>query len=323
MAPTPPTEAEPNGGFKDQPYTRATTMAKTISDTFALDQWGNRMVAKGLTLRPDLRALVAATPFTDRDTLNKACEDAKSAAGSKVSANLGTARHALTELADRGQPLPPLEPAEQADLSAYQAALAEAGIKVLPQYIERTVIRPDFGVAGTYDRIVEMPDGTRRIADLKTGADLSYGWSEIAIQEAIYQGAEWMYDYVTGTWERMPETDPAMGLVMHLPVGQGVCTLYHVNLAAGRAGLALAHQVRAHRKLKNLAVPFGTATVAITGQAEVGTPTVAPATPLQRVRAATNKATLAALWEELNPQGLWTGELMAAAQDQLTKFATT
>lgn len=318
MAPTPPSDESPNGGTTDVPYTRATTMAKTISDTFALNQWGKRMVAKGLTLRPDLRALVAATPLEDSQTLNKACDDAEAAAGAKVLANLGTARHSLTEMYDRGQPLPPLEPQEEADLAAYRTVLAEAGIEVLPDMIERSVFRPDFTVAGTLDRIVRMPDGTLRIADLKTGKDLSYGWGEISIQLAIYQGAEWGYNYQTVKWFAMPVTDPDVGLVIHLPVGKGEATLYDVNLRAGRAGLELAHQVRDWRKLKTLAVPRQTARAD-----RPDAVSVAPASPLQRVQAATNKATLAQLWDELNPQGLWTQELMDAAELQLSKFATT
>lgn len=322
MAPAPPSAAQPEGGAADVPYTRATTMAKTISDTFALNQWAERMVVKGLTLRPDLRALAAATPLEDRETLNKVAEDCKTAAGNKISANLGTARHALTEMYDKGQPLPPLEPEEERDLAAYQALLAETGITILPNMIERTVVVPQYGVAGTFDRIVKMPDGSLRIADLKTGKDLSYGWGEICIQEAIYQMAEWIYDYVTGEWIAVPVMDPNIGVVIHLPVGQGEATWYDVNLKAGRAGLELAHSVRDWRKLKNLAVPRHTARAAA-AESIVEEVTVEPATPLQRVQAATNKATLAALWDELNPLGLWTPELMAAAQAQLTKFATT
>jgi hypothetical protein len=37
-----------------RPYTRATTFAKSISDTFTLSLWSQRMVAKGLAMRPDL-----------------------------------------------------------------------------------------------------------------------------------------------------------------------------------------------------------------------------------------------------------------------------
>lgn len=323
LAPTPPVSMSDPGGTKDVPYTRATTMAKAISDTFALEQWAGRMIVKGMTLRPDLRALAAATPLEDRDTLNKIAEDCKTAAGNKISANLGTARHALTELHDRGQPLPPLEPEEEADLAAYQAILAAEGIEVLGDWIERSVFRPDYGCAGTLDRIVRMPDGTLRIADLKTGKDLSYGWGEIAIQLKIYQGAEWSYDYATGLWSRLPEgIHPDLGLVIHLPVGKGEATTYDVDLRVGQIGLDLAHKVRDWRKTKRIAIPRQTARAA-TLDATLDQTTVTPATPLQRVQAATNKATLAALWEELNPQGLWTPELMAAAQAQMTKFATT
>lgn len=328
MIPAPPEGDDPaaGGGPRDIPWTRATTMAKTIADTFALNQWGKRMVAKGLALRPDLRALVAATPFEDRDTLNKACQDAEDAAGSKVSANLGTARHALTELLDRGHQLPPLEEAEEKDLSAYSKALSDAGIEILPDWIERTVVVPEFGVAGTLDRIVRMPDGTLRIADLKTGADLSYGWGEISIQEYIYAAADWAYDWPTGDWLRMPEVSRTLGLVIHLPVGKGQATLYDVNLRQGKAGLELAYGVREWRKGKAFAQARSTAVAELTPSGVLPA-TAAPLSPLQRVMAATNKAALAKLWDELTAGGTnpsaWTPELNAAAQGQMTKFATT
>lgn len=327
MIPAPPEGDDPNGGGpRDIPWTRATTMAKTISDTYALNQWGKRMVAKGLTLRPDLRALIAATPFEDRDTLNKACQDAEDAAGAKVSANLGTARHALTEILDRGDQLPPLEEAEEKDLAAYRKVLAEEGITILPEWIERTVVVPEYGVAGTLDRIVRMPDGSLRIADLKTGADLSYGWGEISIQLRTYAAADWAYDWATGTWIRMPKVDPNLGLVIHLPVGKGNAVTYDVNLRAGQTGLDLAYGVRDWRKLKTFAKARVSATAELTPSG-VAPATAAPLTPLQRVMAATNKAALAALWDELTAGGTnasaWTPELNAAAQGQMTKFATT
>lgn len=330
MAPLPPSDEHPTGGPKDRPYTRATTLAKTVADTFAINQWGKRMVAKGLTLRPDLRALVAATPLDDRDTLNKACADAEAAAGAKVSANLGTARHALTELMDRGQPLPPLEPEEERDLAAYRKVLADEGIEVLSDWIERTVVLPEYDVAGTLDRIVRMPDGSLRIADLKTGADLSYGWGEICIQLRIYAAAQWAYDYKATdpekAWLAMPKVDQNIGLVIHLPVGKGEAMTYDVNLKAGQEGLDLAFKTKEWRKKKNLAVPRQKAVAGL--PAAEGTPVaVAPATPMERVLAATNKATLAALWDELTGSGArpeaWTAELQAAAASQLSKWATT
>lgn len=306
-------------GVRGKAYSRATTIAKTISDTYVLSKWGERMVAKGLMMRPDLRSLVAATPLEERDALNSLCEQAKDAAGSKVSANLGTAMHSHTEALDRGLVddayLAQLEELEKADLSAYARALEEDGIEILPAYIERTVVVDEDGmeVAGTLDRIVRMADGTLRIADLKTGRDLSYGWNEIAIQEHIYARAKRIFNWKTRDFEPMPEgVDQDWALVMHLPIGSGVCTLYDVDLRPARRALELCFEVRDWRKERSIA--------------SVRSRTVArstlPVTPLDRVRAATTRQELSALWQELKPLGLWTTALAAAGQDQLSKFTT-
>ncbi len=93
---------DPNTG-EMRAWTRATTFAKTISDTYALHHWQQRMVAKGLAMRPDLLALVGMTE--DKKELDRLCDMAKEAAGSKVGANLGTAVHNYTEQLDRGTEL--------------------------------------------------------------------------------------------------------------------------------------------------------------------------------------------------------------------------
>ena len=61
----------PASGRK-QAWTRATTFAKSISDTFALSQWSQRMALKGAALRPDLVSLAHSLDVkADREQLNK------------------------------------------------------------------------------------------------------------------------------------------------------------------------------------------------------------------------------------------------------------
>lgn len=303
---------------KETPWTRATTFAKSISDTYVLSQWSQRMVAKGIAMRQDLRSLAAATPLTDRDKLNQIAEDAKTFAGAKESANLGTAMHAFTEAVDRGdnQFLASLSETEIADLKAYQVALAEAGIEVLPEYIEKTVVWTGYGIAGTFDRIVRMPNGELRIADLKTGRDLSYGWTEIAIQLGIYASASHIWDWASKSFSLMPEVSKTKAIVFHLPVGEAKCTIYELNIAEGIKAAELCHQVREWRKTRYLATPLSTS------KTEETASVVNPATDLERVRAASSKGELSALWNQLYPAGRWTDELAAAAKDQMSKFLT-
>jgi hypothetical protein len=254
---------------RDAYWTRATTFAKTISDTYTLNMWGRRMAIKGLTMREDLYALAAATPLEDRDTLNDIAERCAETAGSKSAAALGTALHGFTEQHDRGEK--PNVPAKwQPDVKAYVAALSEHGIEVVPNLIERVVIVPRFGVAGKFDRVyrvtrdceVRLGDevftleaGTLIMGDLKTGRTLEYAWGEIVVQLWLYANAEAIFDRKTRKYEPMPEIDKRVAVVVHLPVGQHMATVFDLNLALGEQAASLCATVREWRKVKGLAVP--------------------------------------------------------------------
>ncbi len=257
---------------KRQGWTRCTTMAKSISDTFALSQWSQRMTAKGLALRPDLVSLAGTLDVkADKDKLNHLVDQAKDAAGQKVAANLGTTLHTHTENVDAGAPLDSVPPNHRADVAAYRAAMAEAGLIAVPHLIERITVVPQFDTAGTFDRVLLTSDGDYVIGDLKSGRDLQYGWQEIAIQLALYaQGVNesGVYDLAEERWE-LPDTfehtmgvagSPKVrtdyGIVMHLPVGESRCTLYRVDLTAGWAAATLCARVRDWRKTRNLAEPY-------------------------------------------------------------------
>jgi hypothetical protein len=234
-------------------WTRVTTFAKTISDTYHLDAWRRRTMLAGLLARPDL---LAEASYLDRDkrALNALCEQAMEAGGASDGRRWGTLMHEVTEQADRGEMAE--VPVEMVgDFLAYQRALTEGGILILSDYIERRVVVPGLGVAGTLDRIVRMPDGSMRIADLKTAADMSYSWLETSIQLACYASADHLWVEDSLTYEAMPDIDRSTGLIIHLPAGRGECALYDLNLDAGRSAAAIVQTVRNLRKSRNLATP--------------------------------------------------------------------
>lgn len=259
---------QPTG--KDKGYTRATTVAKTLSDTYGLTRWQVRMTAQGLTQRPDLFARVASAAG-DAKSLDQICEQAKEAAAASSGANIGTALHAFTEAVDAGRPVTIPAPWD-ADVAAYTAALQAADVAVDPAYIETVLALHSIEVAGTMDRLVTMPDGRRLIADLKTGKDLTYGWGEIAIQLALYAHAEQIFDVATGQYRPMPEVDQDEALVMHLPAGQARCDLYVVDIAAGWDAVQTALVVRAWRKRRDLATLLPAAALAPAAAAVVDEP---------------------------------------------------
>lgn len=237
---------------KKRAWTRATTLASTLSDKFGLQQWAQRMTARGLVLRPDLFALAASCDPDDKKRLNSVVEDAKEAAASSSGANLGTALHSFTEALDRGEVVRAPAPWD-ADLAAYKTTLDQAGIVVDPAYVEIIVTLAEHGVAGTFDRLVDI-GGTLTVADLKTGSFLD--WHEISIQLALYAHAGTIYNPTTGEHTPMPQVDQNRALVIHLPAGKATCELWVVDIAQGWEAAQQALAVREWRNRKNLAGPL-------------------------------------------------------------------
>jgi hypothetical protein len=238
---------------EERPWTRATTWANTIADTYGLTKWQMRMVAKGVATRKDLLALAASASIDEKGKLDGVAKDALEAAGGSAGRNLGTALHGFTEQIDRGeQPEVPHE--WQRDVDAYSATLAEAGVFTVQEYIERVVVCEALGVAGTLDRIIRY-EPEFFVADVKTGSDLSYAWGEIAVQLALYANADAMWD--GAEYVPLPPLNREKALVIHLPIGRGKCDLYWVDIAAGWEAARLCGGVRDWRKRDNLAYPFG------------------------------------------------------------------
>lgn len=304
---------------KEQGWTRATTWAKTISDTFKLHQWQERMVAKGLVLRPDLYALVGATD--DKNELNRICEDAKQAAGSKVGANLGTAVHNYTEQLDSGVEFRNIGvPSTVAsDVVAYGEMMTAYGLLPVRDMIERVVLNTKLGVAGRLDRVLtntkpvgiwERP-GALFIGDVKTAANVGYSWLEVAIQLAIYANSDYFWNIETKTYEPVPAIDLKEAIVMHVPVQQGEATPYRIDIEAGWKYAELAGLIRSARSDRNLAVRLGE-TIMSRPVVEAVQTDVPPELDIRaRIDQATCRQDLSDIWAYAQPRGLWSPELEA------------
>ena len=248
---------------EERTWTRATTVAKTLSDPWGLVDWKLRMVAKGISGREDLRMLASMLPVdTGKKQLDEVVEKAIDTAGGNVGRILGDAMHKATAKLDSGDE-PEMLPPYDRDLEAYRDALPLYGVRIAPGMVEQVVCLPDLGIAGTFDRIVVWDPATY-IADVKTAKTLDYSWLEIAVQLALYANAEWIARPVEidhggweWVWEPMPEVNRTQGLVIHLPVGQARCELYWVDLEIGWEAVTLAVDVREWRKRKDISRPFG------------------------------------------------------------------
>jgi hypothetical protein len=262
-------------------WTRMTTLSGTISDRHNLELWAQRMVLKGIAARPDLYAMAVATPLEDKKELNGIAESAKDAAQANSAANMGTAVHTFTEKHDRGEPLNVPEP-WAGDIRAYDSMLRAHGLRVIPELIEQVCICPELQAAGTFDRIVMLPDGSLVIADVKTKGTMDWGRDDIAIQLAGYANATHMFiwDPAVGNWVLvpMPPVRKDFALVFHMPAGSNRCTLYRVDIAQGLEGARMCVQTREFRTRKDLMTEIPTPGLP-------GAPAESPAAPTPRVDA--------------------------------------
>jgi hypothetical protein len=259
---------------EEVPYTRVTTLAKALDDTYFLDQWKQRQVAKGLAERHDLYTLACATPIEDKKTLNGICKDAMNTLPSR--ANLGTAVHAATENADRGEPYN-LPEEYRADVRAYQQCLLDWGLEPVREYIECVLAFDRFRVGGTADRFLRVTEfgaqkinertreegfaagtvtllqaGDLIVGDVKTGGSVDFGGSAMPIQLASYANAERIIDPLTNTASPAPEVNEHVGIIFHMPAGEGFCRPYLADLDEGLVGVSLAREVLDWQEASNV-----------------------------------------------------------------------
>lgn len=251
-------------------YTRVTTVAGTLDSGGGLAPWKSTMTAVGLMLRKGLRAqweaLVAefdGDPWYHSEASKAACkklvEECAKVGGATDRAEVGTSLHTLTALVDTGKltTADHLSDETQRDLAAYVEGLAKAGVVIDPQLVELTIVLDEYRVAGTFDRIVTVPGFDKPlIADLKTGADLSYSWHSIAVQLAAYAHADSIYvqgakaDGSQDVRLPMPEVDQRHGLIMWLNAGTGQLELHIVDIEAGWEAFKLSLAARSWRGTK-------------------------------------------------------------------------
>jgi hypothetical protein len=240
----------PDGGGKPIPYTRASSAAKTVEDTYNLELWARRGHAYGFAHDASLIARVLAiggNPATWDQTAKSAVDKivvaAAAVAQAHKGADIGSAVHTLTERRDRGEQVEagPYQP----DLDAYTNALIAAGLTVVD--IECRMVCDSLLMAGTADRIVKDSSGRHFIADIKTGATVDYGALGWAAQLAAYAHSR-LYDIDTGTRLATPNLDKTTGYICHLPAGQGRCDLYEIDLVAGYRAAELANEIRNIRR---------------------------------------------------------------------------
>lgn len=234
-------------------YMRVSNLVKLAEDTFHLEQWKRRNVAKGLAMRPDLVEVVQRLDVKDdKAQLNKICERSQELAGAYRMSDEGTALHTSTELADyAGGDVNAAPERHRGRVQQYLDALKANGLTVVPGMIERVIVSTAYECAGKFDRIYRLGDGSNVMGDLKTGDSLDLSFPSIAAQLDAYRRG--VNDH--GIWDGSRYDDTLkvrddFAIVVHLPSTRDEVSVWRVDLAAGTALNAVCLTVRKQRRVK-------------------------------------------------------------------------
>lgn len=249
-------------GQGKKPYTRSTTLAKTLEDTYHLSQWNARRTARGVALRPDLVARAAVTPVSDKRSWTEIIEQAVIVAGDgNVQANRGTAFHQLHERVGSmtNEQYAAVPEDFRVTYELYRTELARNGITEV--LTECTVANEKIGTAGKVDGMVRLADGRIVVADRKSGNVVTYPHSP-SMQMAIYSHANVLFGEHGEPLPMPKDLDPSLGLVFDVTIkdsANGVDAavhIYELDLEAGWYAALLATKVRRWRNRKDLLTPY-------------------------------------------------------------------
>lgn len=262
-------------------WRRATTLAGVLDDTYNLDLWQKRHLLRGAALASvmapgELAWAAEADVSADKDRLNALAQELAERSGVTEAADAGTLVHSLTEAVDRARTgqersdaLARVPDRYRADVAAYEKALEEAGLRTVPSLLERRTVVLGYGaptrytgpgIAGTFDQVLQavrdlprygLRAGDFVIGDKKTGKDMSYGEQSHCIQLSLYAdgvNSSGVWDGHTRQWTRPVRVSPKVGVIIHLPLEKGECTLHVMDLEEGRRMARLAQDVLDSRK---------------------------------------------------------------------------
>jgi len=253
---------------KSTSWQRVTNFIKMSDDTYHLELWKQRNVAKGLALMiqtgrldyAQLERLSKADVKLERERINNICSAAQDAAEAYKNADEGTALHTSTELCDyAGGDLNRVPVHHRTKVRMYLDALAAHGITILPDLIERVTVSVKYMVAGKFDRIVRLPDGSNVILDLKTGDSIDLALPGISAQLEAYEDGVNTHGIWDGQrYDTSIKVRDDFALVVHLPSTRDEVSVEKVHLDSGRVINQSNLTVQAARRIKakHVSEPF-------------------------------------------------------------------
>ena len=234
------------------PHSRASTVAKALSDTHGLASWLQRMTAIGLAQSEDLINAVASD-VTDNRAIDKYVEQAVDRAGGTSARTKGTAIHSAVEILFNGGSIQRLPAKVRDDALAIKASLDEAGFT--PVMAEVFTVNTELSVAGSFDYLLRDDQDRYAILDLKTGSSRFTRDVEWAIQTSLYANSiPWCATAGFVKWKKLGVKKPSrdVAIIAHLIQDSASCQLLEVDIAEGYERAKLAVQVRGGRKTRGL-----------------------------------------------------------------------
>lgn len=305
-----PTTGRPTG------FTRATTVASTLDDTYNLSRWARRETARNvlrgdcggneLMARATISALDEAFDAGTNAAIDALLDELDDACGTRDAAELGTAVHAWLEAVDLGV-IRPVDVPEQFQpyLRSYRDVLARYGLVADPQYVERIVLndRGEETIVGTLDRIYRViATGELVLGDVKTSKTLEYGYLAFSVQLALYGFATHMLAVDGSGWEPMPAINEKFALIIHVPSDQPErAEAVTIDLQFGAETAVAALDARRRRKAAKKAVPFVHAIPLPTTEA------LRHVAARHAIQDISDRAELSAIWKEF--ADVWSDEL--------------
>ena len=312
---------DPDDPSKEMLFTRVSNIAKTLEDTYHLEQWKLRMTAAGVARRPDLQQSILALDVNeDKYAFRGIIDRAHDAAGGNQGSDHGTAVHTHTETVDKGGTLPAgLRAQTQTTLENYRQALEKYRIEHRPEWMERVVLNRTFNVVGRLDRAAVLhdpallgigkPGPLNIIDDVKSQKTMDFGALAISIQLAIYANADLVFNEDTGRWDELGiELDRDVAVVLHIPSIDTRCDVHLINIRKGWEYAQLAMSVRKSRTDKTLNRLVGT----VDGNDWASA-----------IMSASTTEELSTIWKRATAKNEWTDELLELGTQRRAQIERT
>lgn len=251
----------PDGTGPSKEYTRTSTIAGSMDDSYGLALWRLRRVVWAAAQRDDLMQTLRSIPLDDeskewRSTVDEVITAAEVVAGNDSASAIGKSIHNVIQRVGMGERHDTIHPYFHNLIDNYLAALEREGLHILPEYIERVCRCMRYDIGGRFDNVYQDDKGRFIIGDTKTIGDPDDKPVTIAMQEAIYANSELLMDYTTNRYTAMPQVRRDIGLIVHVDRDTHAVIIERIDIEFGWACVRVAMEQRELRKRKHIIHPY-------------------------------------------------------------------